>query len=148
MNFFFLYSDLDDENNQASSTSFTQMNQSLKRAFPSLDNSESENRPGKRHQQVQPQLDDFDGHTTLSPTPFGMSHHMPIIPEVSTTELHRDKHAIFGEYIAEVLRRLPKTMQPQTTLKIMNVIIEAQEQELTSQKELTTQQNTSENGGK
>uniref|UniRef100_A0A336MAB5 CSON013269 protein n=1 Tax=Culicoides sonorensis TaxID=179676 RepID=A0A336MAB5_CULSO len=126
--------DFDDENNQASSTSFTQMNQSMKRAFPNLDNSDEQpnNIRAKRHQPHQPpQLDDFDGHTTLSPTPYGMPHHMPIIPEVSTTEIgHRDKHAIFGEYVAEVLRRLPKSMQPQTTMKLMSVVIEAQEQEL------------------
>lgn len=118
-----------------------------------MDNSEQqEPRTSKRHQPVQqtPQLDDFDGYTTLSPTPFGMSHHMPIIPEVSTNELHRDKHAIFGEYVAEVLRRLPKSMQPKTTLSIMNVMIEAQEQELTNQSTSAppTTQTTTENGAK
>lgn len=154
LNILCVFSDLDDENNQASSTSYTQMNQSLKRAFPNLDNNSDEaNVRVKRPQQVQhhqPQLDDFDGHTTLSPTPFGLPHHMPIIPEVSTSDLHRDKHAIFGEYIAEVLRRLPNAMQPQTTLKMMNVIIEAQEQELQSQTSpaTVTTQSTTENGGK
>lgn len=126
------------------------MNQSLKRAFPNLDMSDHQDvaRPTKRQQvQPPPQLDDFDGHTTLSPTPFGMSHHMPIIPEVSTSDMHRDKHAIFGEYVAEVLRRLPKAMQPQTTLKIMNVMIEAQEQELTQQNARTTSASP-ENGAK
>lgn len=121
-----------------------------------MDNSEDNTniRASKRHQPVQhqPQLDDFDGHTTLSPTPYGMSHHMPIIPEVSTSDpLQRDKHAIFGEYVAEVLRRLPKAMQPQTTLKIMNVMIEAQEQELrenAAAAAAVTTQSTTENGGK
>ncbi|XP_063698413.1 uncharacterized protein LOC134829314 [Culicoides brevitarsis] len=147
--------DLDDENNQASSTSFSQsMNNSLKRAFLDVNDSHLQDvRPTKRQQvQQPPQMDDFEGHTTLSPTPFG--HHMPIIPEVSTNpDLHRDKHAIFGEYVAEVLRKLPKAMQPQTTLKLMNVMIEAQEEELSQEKatnnlQQATNTSTTENGGK
>jgi Alcohol dehydrogenase transcription factor Myb/SANT-like len=39
----------------------------------------------------------------------------------------RDQHQIFGEYVAEVLRRLNKNA-PETTLKLMRVLVEAQNQ--------------------
>lgn len=39
----------------------------------------------------------------------------------------RDEHTIFGEYVAEVLRKLPPDVQPQTTLRIMKVLVESQD---------------------
>jgi Alcohol dehydrogenase transcription factor Myb/SANT-like len=44
----------------------------------------------------------------------------------------RDEHQIFGEYVAEVLRKLNNA--PETTLRLMKVLVEAQhENEITSQ---------------
>lgn len=67
-------------------------------------------------------------------------HNLPVLPEVTTSET-RDQHTIFGEYVAEVLRKLPKKLIPQTTLNVMRVLIEAQERVLVLQQ--PSEQNTS-----
>lgn len=42
------------------------------------------------------------------------------------TSPSRDEHSIFGEYVTQVLRKLPQNTAPLTTLKIMKVLVDAQ----------------------
>lgn len=84
-----------------------------------------------------------------SATPFRQQSMFMPMPDVKTPDIcmngstypKRDEHCIFGEYVAEVLKKLPRNIQPQTTLKIMQVLVDAQEANMANESHTTEHNN-------